>query len=74
MAARSRPPRQIDIHETLRLYVDASRRIEQLVHEGEELRRAGKIREARKKLAAAEEIQGHLKAIEDRMKPKRPGD
>lgn len=71
MAARNRPP---DIQETFRLYLDASERFEELMEEVMRLRRAGKIGAAKRVEAAAKEIRTHLEAIEEQMKPTRPGD
>lgn len=71
MTARSRPP--ADLQDMLRTHIDASARMKLLVEEADALQRAGKIREARKVLAKAEEIRAHLDAIEAEMKPQGPG-
>lgn len=71
MVARNRPP---DIQDTFRLYLDARQRLTELGSQAAELRRAGKIRAAKKIEAAAEDIRAQLAAVEREMKPVGPGD
>lgn len=72
MAARNHPP--TDIRDAFALHVDASAKMKALVDEAVELQRAGKIRQARAKLAKAEKLRVGLEAIEAEMQHTRPGD
>lgn len=62
MAAKNkRPP---DVQEIFGLHVEGSRRRDNLLKEVRALQSAGKIREARKRLKAADQIQQCLHALE----------
>lgn len=61
MAARNKRP---DLQEIFGLHVEGSRRRDGLLEEVRALQSAGKIREARKRLKAAAQIQECLHALE----------
>ena len=65
-------PEPPDIQALFRLHIDASKRLRDLLREGERLRDAGKIDEARSVLRQAEEIEATLREIEAEFKPHRP--
>jgi hypothetical protein len=56
----------------LRLHMEATKRLEDLVAECKRLHDAGKKRAAKKVLAQADEVRARLKALEEGVKPKRP--
>lgn len=75
MVARNRPPRPVpDIQETLRLHMEATARCEEMMREVQRLREGGRHAQADKLERAAQEICRRMMAIEDEMRPVRPGD
>jgi len=65
----SAPP---DIQEIMRLHLDGSRRRDQLLAECQRLRDAGKVAEAKRALAKAEEIEARLREMEAALNPRDP--
>ena len=68
MARRGATEREPDIRDLFALHVTASQRRDALLEEVRVLQAAGKIREARKRLEAAEEIQHRLTALETEVR------
>jgi hypothetical protein len=62
--APSRSDREPDIQEIFGLQLKASQHRDELLAEARALQAVGKIREARKRLTAAQEIQHRLTALE----------
>jgi hypothetical protein len=65
--AKARPssPDSPDISDTFALHFQASRRRDEILEEAKALQATGKVRDARKLLRQAHEMQKHLKALEE---------
>jgi hypothetical protein len=75
--SKGRSPRRTDdpipdISDILRLHMEASRHRDALLEEARQLQIAGKVREARKLLSEAVEIQTRLRALEEGVRKPNP--
>lgn len=73
MGARKKPPVKVDEHELVRIHMEATRQRDELVEEAAALRRAGKIREAKRVEAKAEGLSREIARVEEARVPRRPG-
>lgn len=63
---------KVDEHELVRIHMEATRQRDELVEEAAALRRAGKIREAKRVEAKAEGFSREIARVEEARVPRRP--
>ena len=61
-----------DVSELLRVHMEASKRLRELIQESERLRDAGRLRDARRVFQKAEDIRAGIEALERQCRPKSP--
>lgn len=75
MGAKNKPPERpaiVDEHELVRIHMEATRQRDELQEEAAALRRAGKIREAKKVEARAAVLSKEIARVEEARRPVRP--